>query len=76
MSLLALLLIVWLAGALLVLAADDWPTWGEWALMALWPLTLPLGLFFRWWQWGTKKKRLYRYSDLRWYQRGLQERRG
>lgn len=68
-----------------VLAGAGWIYgWGWWSghadqpvdLSAIgWPILLPLAIALHRWKWGPRSNPRYRYSDQRWWQRGLTERR-
>lgn len=40
-----------------------------------WPLLLPASHLYHWWVWGTERNRRFVYTDRRWWQRGLKQRR-
>lgn len=45
--------------------------WSDIIAVITWPVSIPLFAALRVWQNGRKGHRLFRYSDLKWWQRGL-----
>lgn len=73
MTILIVLLAIYAAGLLIFVGVATQTSvsgWDDVLAVLTWPVSIPFFAGLRVWQHGRKGHHLYRYTDLKWYQRG------